>query len=209
MGRQRQFLGESADERQARRRIQLFDAALDQVAEGGFQSASVRSICSRSGLSSRYFYESFANLDELFAALLDDIADTVLSAGSQALDDAGECDPRERIGRGLSAAVDAILDDPRRTAMIAAVGAGDPALQRKRRDILLRLVDSIHTGPITVSPSASSAPAVTLFLAGGALELIFGVADGRLDLTRDQLVDHLTDFTVGMTLVAATGSDPA
>ncbi|MFM9379372.1 TetR/AcrR family transcriptional regulator [Gordonia sp. VNK21] len=203
MGRQRQFLGESADERRARRRTQLIDAALDQVTEAGFGSASVRGICSRAGLTSRYFYESFANLDELFSTLLDDVADTVLSAGAEAVSAAQDAPPRERIHRGLSAAIDAILDDPRRTALIAAVGAGDPSLQRKRLDIVLRLVDSINADPVSVPAPEQGSSALTLFLAGGALETIFGVADGRLDITRDQLVDHLTDFTIGTTLAAA------
>lgn len=70
----RRYRGSSAAERQADRRVLLIDAAIAVYAQAGHERASVRRICQAAGLSERYFYESFANGDELLAAAFDHAA---------------------------------------------------------------------------------------------------------------------------------------
>ncbi|MFS8631049.1 MAG: TetR family transcriptional regulator [Bacillales bacterium] len=62
-------------DRRAERRALLIAAAYRLFGEGGEAALSVRSVCRESELNSRYFYESFADVDELLGAaetLVDD-----------------------------------------------------------------------------------------------------------------------------------------
>lgn len=65
----RRYRGQSPDTRQAQRRQQLLDAALDVIGERGFSSMTVKGVCQTAGLTERYFYESFDNRDALLAEL--------------------------------------------------------------------------------------------------------------------------------------------
>jgi AcrR family transcriptional regulator len=56
------------DERRAQRRQQLIQAAIAVYGERGFRQATVKSVCEAAGLTERYFYESFANSEELLIA---------------------------------------------------------------------------------------------------------------------------------------------
>lgn len=67
--RTRKFKGLDADQRQAERRARLIEAGLERFGGHGFQSTTVKDVCQEAKLTERYFYESFANREELFAAV--------------------------------------------------------------------------------------------------------------------------------------------
>jgi len=193
----RSFLGESSEERRARRRQALLEAALDQIWEEGLQATSVRSICSRAGLISRYFYESFDNLDELMSAALSETADELLAAGTRAVRDVDQEPRLERVRRGLDAAVGVLVSDPRKSALMAALGAGDARLQRERRGMVIQVAEAIRSDAELSGLNETDARPTTLYLAGGLVELTLAFLDGDLSLSRSQLVDQLAAMTLG------------
>ncbi|KEZ79187.1 TetR/AcrR family transcriptional regulator [Salinisphaera hydrothermalis] len=67
--RGRSYAGRSSAERREARRAALIDAGISVFGRDGFRSATVKSICREAGLTERYFYESFANSEALFAAV--------------------------------------------------------------------------------------------------------------------------------------------
>lgn len=67
--RGRTYAGRSSVERREARRAALIDAGVQVFGRDGFRSATVKSICRAAGLTERYFYESFANSEALFAAV--------------------------------------------------------------------------------------------------------------------------------------------
>lgn len=67
----RQYRGVSAEKRRAERRGKLLDAGKEMFGTVGYQAATVRQICTTAGLTERYFYESFKNLNELFNTVYD------------------------------------------------------------------------------------------------------------------------------------------
>lgn len=69
VGKQRRFRGKTAEERQRERRTRLVAAGLTAFGSRGFHDVGVREVCSEAGLTERYFYESFANRQALFAAV--------------------------------------------------------------------------------------------------------------------------------------------
>jgi AcrR family transcriptional regulator len=58
----------SQDERRAQRRSQLIAAAIEVYGERGYRQATVKAVCEAAGLTERYFYESFANSEDLLIA---------------------------------------------------------------------------------------------------------------------------------------------
>lgn len=193
----RNFRGESPDERRERRRRALLEAALDLVHTEGLQATSVRSVCARAGLISRYFYESFDKLDDLLSAALVETADDLLAAGAAAIRDAPDQQEEARLRRGMDAAVGVLLGDPRRAALMAALGAGDARLQRERRVMVMRVAAAIQAEPEALELRGVDRQAVALFVAGGLVELTLAFLDGELRLSRAQLVDQLVILTLG------------
>jgi AcrR family transcriptional regulator len=66
-------------------REDLFDAAIEVVAERGFMQASVDEIAARAGLSKGAVYWHFASKDDLFFALLEERIDRVFIEGAELL----------------------------------------------------------------------------------------------------------------------------
>ncbi|MGH9792076.1 MAG: TetR/AcrR family transcriptional regulator, partial [Candidatus Acidiferrales bacterium] len=58
-------------QRSAERRARLIQAGVQVFGTKGFHSATVKQICAEAGLTERYFYESFENLNALFLATYD------------------------------------------------------------------------------------------------------------------------------------------
>lgn len=65
----RRYGGRGGEERRAERRARLVVAGLEVFGEVGYHGATVRAICAHAGLSERYFYESFANSEDLLCAV--------------------------------------------------------------------------------------------------------------------------------------------
>ena len=62
---ERKWGGRTADERRAKRRLQLMDAAIRTYGERGFRNTSVKAVCVAAGLTERYFYEWFENSEDM------------------------------------------------------------------------------------------------------------------------------------------------
>lgn len=64
----RPYRGISPDERRAQRRSKLVAAGVAVYGERGYRNATVKAVCEAAGLTERYFYESFANSEDLLIA---------------------------------------------------------------------------------------------------------------------------------------------
>ena len=62
------YQGLPAQERTAQRRQRLLEAAITVYGTVGFRAGKVKLVCLEAGLTERYFYESFANSEELLCA---------------------------------------------------------------------------------------------------------------------------------------------
>lgn len=100
----RAYAGESQSERIARRRQQFLDAGLQVFGTTGYRTATVRQLCREAGLTDRYFYESFANTEDLLVAVyereFDHLQQVVLGALA---DEAASHEPMVAVELGLNA----------------------------------------------------------------------------------------------------------
>jgi AcrR family transcriptional regulator len=69
----RPYGGVHADTRRQERRARILTAGLEVIGTRGFHQSTVRDVCAQSGLSERYFYESFKGMGLLFEALHADL----------------------------------------------------------------------------------------------------------------------------------------
>jgi len=65
----RPYGGVHAEARKLERRTRLIEAGLDIIGTRGYHQSTIRDICAQSGLSERYFYESFKGMGALFEAI--------------------------------------------------------------------------------------------------------------------------------------------
>ena len=141
----RRWRGREAADRTATRRAQLLEAGTELMGTVGAGGMSMRGVCRQAGLTERYFYESFGNLDALTVAVLE----AVVLGARDALLAALETAPRERgelIRHEVRAFTDYILADPRRGRIMLGESATSPALSRRGWE----LVDEF-TAPISLA----------------------------------------------------------
>ena len=65
----RAYGGLTSEERRRVRRERLLEAGLEVFGSRGLSQSTMRDICTRARLSDRYFYESFANVQDVFEAI--------------------------------------------------------------------------------------------------------------------------------------------
>lgn len=91
----RRYGGLGAPERALRRRESLLAAGLESFGTAGYRASTVRGICRLAGLTDRYFYESFPNMEDLLVAvyerevgrLRDAVVDEIARTPGRSLDD--------------------------------------------------------------------------------------------------------------------------
>ncbi len=191
--------GVDAAQRRAGRRARLLEAALELLGTEGWQAATVRAICAGARLTPRYFYESFADRDELLLALFDEIAQEGAAAVPDAVSRAPG-DARAKAHAAITAFVGLVTDDPRKARVLFVEATGSAPLVSRRLETLrmfARLVASQAREFYDMSAVAD--PLVeesALMLAGGFAEILLGWLDGVLHVTREQLIDDCTDLFV-------------
>lgn len=205
-GATRTYGGLSAAERRERRRAMLLDAALDVCGTEGWAATTMTAVCARARLTERYFYESFADRDELLVAVFDRIAEeaaeVVLAAVESAPDDA-----RERSRAAIAAFVELMTDDPRKGRIAFVEAMGSEALMRRRFATIRRFAELLADQArafYRTGPEAEELLRVTSFLlVGGLAETLIAWLGGDVERSREELVADVTD------LFAATGEAAA
>ena len=201
------WAGIPPEDRRAERRSALVDAAFELLGTEGWTALTVRAACARARLNPRYFYESFSDVDALAVA----VYDRVLAELRAAVDEAQEAAPK-RARAQLTATIDAtvrFVDDDRRRGRVLYVEAlGSEALNRRRIAAGHELVEGLGRADAwgagaAGGPAAEAARLGSAVLVGGFTELLVAWLDGRVELTREQLVEDATTVLAGLGEAAA------
>jgi AcrR family transcriptional regulator len=202
----RPYRGVPASDRHAARRGQLLAAGLELLGSQGYAGTTVRGICRQAGLTPRYFYESFEDLEALLVAVFDQVISVTTRDVLEAVETAPR-DAHEKSRAAIGTFVRHLTDDPRRArvAFVEALGSG--RLMRRRLDTMRAFSDLLaaQARDFYRSPAESDAivDLTASVLVGGMAELLIRWLDGSLDMTREQLIDDLTELFV------ATGESAA
>lgn len=187
----RSWAGRSLEDRIAIRRRRLLEAAADLMAVGGTAAAGVRAVCAQAGLTQRYFYESFVDRDALAAEVFSQAAGQARAKIVAAVGKAGD-DPRAIAVAAVETVVALALDNPRQGQLLFIAPLSDPALYRRRDEVLPDITDLIRAQlPPGTSRAIRDLVATTLT---GALGHLFGeYVAGHLDVPRQVFVDHCVE----------------
>lgn len=169
----------------------LVKAAFELFGEGGEAAVSVRSVCRESELNSRYFYESFDDIDELLGAVYDGVATDLATAVSSATAQPGS-DDRSLVRLGIKAVLHFSSADPRRGKILFTEARGNAVLATRRaaaRDQLRELVLSESTRIDPESEQVAREVSAAMY-AGAMAELANQWLAGHLGDDLDAVVTH-------------------
>jgi AcrR family transcriptional regulator len=190
-----------ADARRAERRILLLDAGFELLGTEGSAGTTVRAVCQQSRLNPRYFYESFDDLEELVVAVYDRVVDELRVEVLAAIDRAGP-DPKAQTRAAIERIVGFVDEDRRRARVLYVEALGSEAVNRRRIETghaIVALVErdaAARQGPPPEGEHIGRIAAAVLV--GGLSELLVAWLDGRIDVTREQLVDDATGLFLAL-----------
>jgi len=195
-GQARAYGGVAVEERRARRRSALFDAALDLLASDGAGAVTKRAVCQRARLNDRYFYEHFADRDALLEALAGEITAQGIVVVVAAVHAAGP-NISERVRAAADAAIGFVVSDPRYSALLLQGHSAEP-LQKAR----LAAQHAIAQAMVAVAGSSApqDADMVAYTVVSGLLELVAAWIRGEFAASRSRVTD-----LVARLLLSSTG----
>ena len=179
------WAGVPAADRRAERRALLIAAAFDLLGTEGLAGTTVRAVCQSAQLNPRYFYESFDDLDALVVAVYDQLVDELRVEVERAVAAAGD-EFAAQLRATVESTVRFVDDDRRRGRVLYGEALGSEALNRRRIESGFAVADAI---------SAHGEPRQRIraaIVVGGFTELLMAWLDGRITVTRKQLVDETT-----------------
>jgi AcrR family transcriptional regulator len=191
-----------ADRRRERHGL-LVAAAFALFGTEGEAAVSVRAVCRRSGLNTRYFYESFTDTDELLGAVYDKVAAELDEQLAIAMDAAGT-GSAARLRTGIHTVLEFSSTDPRRGRVLFTEARTNPVLAARRQTASAALMDALVQKRSQTRPTADPRRArVSAALFTGAMaELANQWLSGNLGEDLEVVVDHAVRMTMRTTFAS-------
>ncbi|KGI66959.1 TetR/AcrR family transcriptional regulator [Mycolicibacterium rufum] len=185
------WAGVPLTDRRAERRELLIDAAYRLFGDGGEAVLTVRSVCRETGLNSRYFYESFADVDELLGAVYDRVSAELAQVVEAAMT-AAEVSLRARTRAGMAAVLEFSSTDPRRGRVLFTDARANPVLTERRAATQDLLREAVLTEGWRLHPDTDPVAAMVgaAMYTGAMAELAQQWLTGHLGDDLDAVVDH-------------------
>ncbi|MCV7025835.1 TetR/AcrR family transcriptional regulator [Mycolicibacterium novocastrense] len=185
------WAGVPLTDRRAERRAQLIDAAFRLFGDGGETALSVRSVCRECGLNTRYFYESFADTDDLLGAVYDEVSAQLTDAIEGAMSQASES-LRARTRAGIAAVLGFSSEDPRRGRVLFTDARSNPVLAARRAATQDLLREGVLTEGWRLERDSDpiAAQVGAAMYTGAMAELAQQWLTGRLGTDLDAVVEH-------------------
>lgn len=197
MADKRTYGGIPAEDRQRQRRERLLEVALCTLGKDGIEGLAVSRLCRDAGLNDRYFYESFADCDEVLSAVFDQIAGEIItSIRARVTGHAGSLEDSVRVG--IAAVVDYFLEHPDRAHIAfsdTVISRVSPAQRSRIRDayVLLAIEHARrHFGAAEVARVADLARFVGMYSYGGFSMTLMRWLNGELAVDRDAYIEQTT-----------------
>ncbi len=184
-------------DRRAERRALLVDAGFRLFGDEGESAVSVRSVCRECGLNTRYFYESFADVDDLLGAVYDKVSAELVEFVGAAIEQADDS-VRARTRAGIAAVLGFSSADPRRGRVLFTEARANPVLAERRaaaQDLLREGVLS-EGGRLTPESDPVAAAVGAAIFTGAMAELAHQWLAGNLGDDLDTVVDHAVELVL-------------
>lgn len=218
----RRYGGIDHQERQRQRREKLIAAALAVFGEQGYHPSTVRDVCRRAELTSRYFYESFTGMDALFEAVYVSVSRDLMQQTMKALQSA-PMDPERLAESAVRTFLEFIREDPRRArvTLIDAqnVGAGTSRVSNDaNRDfatLIAGFIDLLYPG--LQQKTGLSPTLVGVGLTGAVIRIATSWVEDKCAMPLEDVLRNMMGFYVAaiqyadklLSQQAASSSPPA
>lgn len=181
--RQGRWSGVPLSDRQTLRRNELVATGTAILGDPAAPTLTVRAVCRTSGLTERYFYESFTDRDDFVRAVYDDVCTNAMAALSTSQS------PRDAVERFVAL----MVDDPTRGRVLLIAPTKEPVLTQSGADWLPSFIELLqHTMFRDTDPAQQALDATGLI---GALTALFtAYLGGTLPVSREQFVDYCVDM---------------
>jgi AcrR family transcriptional regulator len=198
----RPYRGVSADDRRSERRRRLVAAGLEVVGRDGVHGTTIEAVCREAQLTKRYFYENFADRDELLVAALDELFTSLRQRMRAVLVDGGSPDRRAR------AVVDILvstLTDDARLARLYVECPGHHVLRARRDEAITTFTQLVANEVLDFGKSgrwAKDRELATRIIVAGTTDLITSWLSGAISTDRETLTAAIV--AVGIATASAT-----
>lgn len=201
MAQVRPYGGVEARERIAERRRRLVEAGLKLLGGADRAELTVRAVCAHAGISARYFYESFADKDQLVGAVFDRVIAEIAATTQAAV---AAAPPEEQNRAGIANLVRTIAGDARVGRLLFDAHISHPVLARKRAEVggVFALLSGQHVSNAYEVAEPEWITAVAHFVVGGVGQTISAWVSGDIDVDQARLVDQLTRMVEGLAVLA-------
>jgi AcrR family transcriptional regulator len=187
---------EKTEARRAATRERIVTAALDQLAEGGYASASIQTVARRAGIATGTIYRHFPSKSQLFADVFRQASARELSVVAEVAADDGR-PVRERVAAAAEAFSRRALAEPQRAYALLAEPV-DPAVEAERltfrrgyRDVFAR---TIEEGVAAGELPPQDAETVAAALVGALGEALVGPLSPGVHGSHEALIATLVQF---------------
>ncbi len=174
---------------------------------GGLEAMTVRAVLERSQLNPRYFYESFADLDQLAVAVYDRVVGELGEVVTGALAGAGHL-PADQARAVVACIVAFVAGDRRRGRVLYVTGAASEALSRRRTETAGLVVAFVEhhaaAGRHGVDHRDLVGRVATSILVGGFNQLLVDWLAGRIPISAAELAEDATALFLALGDGAAT-----
>jgi AcrR family transcriptional regulator len=203
--------GTTLDVRRDARRRRLLEVGFELLGGRGGAAVTVRSVCRHAKLTDRYFYESFADRDELLVAVYDQVAEEardVLAGAVAAV--ASPAEPEAIARAAVEAFLGLLTRDPRKGRVLLLVPMTDAALSARAVELMPMFAELIRVQLAAAAgstvPDAPREERMTATALIGALSNLFiRWLDGTLAASEPEL----TDYCVRLLLTAMPLARPS
>ncbi|MGL5443399.1 MAG: TetR/AcrR family transcriptional regulator, partial [[Mycobacterium] stephanolepidis] len=182
--------GRTAAERRAERRTRLVAAAQEIWAEQGWAAVTMRGVCSRTSLNDRYFYDDFADRDDLLAVVWDGMRDELIARISDIVGENPDRPPLDTLRKTIALVVERVSTDPGWAEIMFVRHIGSAVLEQRRTDLLHQATAVLMTAaePYLVRNVDRIGFRIdTLVGIGGFSELINAWRSGLIDVSATEL----------------------
>jgi AcrR family transcriptional regulator len=190
------YRGVPAEARVAERRARLMAATLAVWADPETRT-TMTAVCAEAGLTERYFYESFRNLDDALAAVLDAVAAEIEDRTTRAAE-AVTGDPADRVLASVRAFVELMVEDPRKGRVAILESVAVPGLRARRAELLQHFAHRSSDVARELWGSERVDEIAGALFIGGMAELIARWLSGSLEATADEIVDAAARSFLGL-----------
>jgi AcrR family transcriptional regulator len=191
------WAGVPLTDRRTERRALLVDAGFRLFGEEGEAGVSVRSVCRECGLNTRYFYESFSDVNDLLGAVYDRVSGELAELLEAAIGKADDSVPG-RMRAGIAAVLGFSSADPRRGRVLFTEARANPVLAARRAQAqeLLREGVLAEGGRLNAGSDPVAAAVGAAIFTGAMAELAQQWLAGNLGDDLDAVVEHALELVL-------------